>query len=116
MRSSTVEAGLAQRARIVLLAAQGVPNAEIARRVGVSRPTVIQWRNRYGAGGISALGDLDRSGRPPVIDDVAVVIATVRPTSAAGGFDCRRDSWAAADHRARARAATAGRTTRLGVG
>ena len=34
MRSSTVEAGLAQRARIVLLAAQGVPNAEIARRVG----------------------------------------------------------------------------------
>jgi len=69
---------LAQRARIVLLAAQGVPNAEIARRVGVSRPTVIQWRNRYEAGGISALGDLDRSGRPPVIDDVAVVVATVQ--------------------------------------
>ena len=45
VRSSTVEAGLAQRARIVLLAAQGVPNAEIARRVGVSRPTVIQWSN-----------------------------------------------------------------------
>ena len=53
MRSSTVEAGLAQRARIVLLAAEGVPNAEIARRVGVSRPTVIQWRNRYEGGGIS---------------------------------------------------------------
>lgn len=51
VRSSTVEAGLAQRARIVLLAAQGVPNAEIGRRVGVSRPTVIQWRNRYEAGG-----------------------------------------------------------------
>ena len=55
VRSSTVEAGLAQRARIVLLAAQGVSNAEIARRVGVSRPTVIQWRNRYEAGGISAI-------------------------------------------------------------
>jgi transposase len=80
-----VEAGLAQRARIVLLAAQGVPNAEIARRVGVSRPTVIQWRNRYEAGGISALGDLDRSGRPPVIDDVAVVVATVQaPPEALG--------------------------------
>jgi len=76
---------LAQRARIVLLAAQGVPNAEIARRVGVSRPTVIQWRNRYEAGGISALGDLDRSGRPPVIDDVAVVVATVQaPPEALG--------------------------------
>ena len=85
MRSSTVEAGLAQRARIVLLAAQGVPNAGIARRVGVSRPTVIQWRNRYEAGGISALGDLDRSGRPPVIDDVAVVVATIQaPPEALG--------------------------------
>jgi transposase len=85
VRSSTVEAGLAQRARIVLLAAQGAPNAEIARRVGVSRPTVIQWRNRYEAGGISALGDLDRSGRPPVIDDVAVVVATVQaPPEALG--------------------------------
>jgi hypothetical protein len=42
VRSSTVEAGLAQRARIVLLAAEGLPNAEIARRVGMTRPTVIQ--------------------------------------------------------------------------
>jgi len=85
VRSSTVEAGLAQRARIVLLAAQGVPNAEIGRRVGVSRPTVIQWRNRYEAGGIAALGDLDRSGRPPVIDDVAVVVATIQaPPEALG--------------------------------
>ena len=76
---------MAQRARIVLLAAQGLPNAEIARRVGVSRPTVIQWRNRYEAGGLSALGDLDRSGRPPVIDDVAVVVATVQaPPEALG--------------------------------
>ena len=77
VRSSTVAAGLAQRARIVLLAAEGVPNADIARRVGVSRPTVIEWRNRYEAGGIAALDDLDRSGRPPVIDEIAVVVATV---------------------------------------
>jgi DNA-binding CsgD family transcriptional regulator len=71
LRSSTLGAGLAQRARIVLLAAQGLPNAEIARRVGMSRPTVIGWRNRYETGGIRALGDLDRSGRPPVIDDAS---------------------------------------------
>ena len=77
VRSSTVGAGLAQRARIVLLAAEGLPNAEIARRVGVSRPTVIGWRNRYVAGGVSALGDLERSGRPSVIDDAAVVVATL---------------------------------------
>jgi transposase len=77
LRSSTVEAGLAQRARIVLLAAAGVPNAAIARQVGVSGPTVLLWRNRYAAGGVEALGDLARSGRPRVHDEVAVVVATL---------------------------------------
>src|SRR6478609_8499945 len=76
-RSSTVEAGLAQRAWIILLAAEGLPNAEIARRVGVSRPTVVGWRSRYQAGGVAALVDLDRSGRPTVIDEADVVVATL---------------------------------------
>ena len=47
LRTPTLAAGLAQRARIVLLAADGTANYEIAARVGVSRPTV--WptsRNR----------------------------------------------------------------------
>ncbi|MDP9394078.1 MAG: helix-turn-helix domain-containing protein, partial [Actinomycetota bacterium] len=74
-----VRAGVAQRARIVLLAAQGLPNAEIARRVGVSGPTVLAWRNRYAAGGVAALRDAPRSGRPPVHDEVAVVVATLEP-------------------------------------
>ena len=50
-RSATVPAGLAQRARIVLLAADGLANVEIAARVGVSRPTVISWRARYARAG-----------------------------------------------------------------
>ena len=79
VRSSTVEAGWAQRARIVLLAARGLSNAEIARRVGMTRPTVILWRGRYEAGGVAALADLDRSGRPRVIDDAAVVVETLQP-------------------------------------
>jgi len=77
LRCSTAGAGVAQRARIVLLAAEGVSNAEIGRRVGVSRPTVLTWRGRYEQSGIGGLGDLDRSGRPPVIDDLAVVVATL---------------------------------------
>jgi transposase len=77
LRSSTVRAGVAQRARIVLLAGEGVSNAEIARRVGVSRPTVLLWRDRYQAGGVAALSDLERSGRPSVIDDAEVVVATL---------------------------------------
>ena len=45
-RSSSMRAGLAQRARIVLLAADGVGTNEIVRRVGVSKPTVIGWKRR----------------------------------------------------------------------
>src|SRR5688500_10744632 len=76
-RSSSVRAGLAQRARIVLLAADGLPNAEIARRTGTSRPTVVGWRARYAEGGIAALEDQPRSGRPPEIDEIEVVVATL---------------------------------------
>jgi len=76
-RSSAIRAGLALRARIVLLAAEGLPNAEIARRTGTSRPTVVDWRARYDAGGIAALADQPRSGRPPEIDEIDVVVATV---------------------------------------
>jgi transposase len=63
----------------VLLASEGLPNAVIARQVGVSTPTVLAWRTRYDAGGVEALADLPRSGRPPVIDEAAVVVATLNP-------------------------------------
>src|ERR1700722_2731774 len=56
-RLPSVPSGLARRARMVLLAAEGMPNAQIARLVGVSRPTVIGWRDRYAQGGIKALED-----------------------------------------------------------
>jgi DNA-binding CsgD family transcriptional regulator len=45
-RLPSVPSGLAKRARMMLLAADGIPNAQIARTVGVSRPTVIGWRDR----------------------------------------------------------------------
>jgi hypothetical protein len=43
----------------------------------VSTPTVLAWRNRYDAGGIDVLGDLERSSRPAVVDEVAIVVRTV---------------------------------------
>jgi transposase len=76
-RLPSVPPGLAKRARIVLLAADGKPNAEIARIVGVSRPTVIGWRDRYAQGGVAALEDEPRSGRPAEIDEIEVVLATL---------------------------------------
>src|SRR4051794_4136698 len=76
-RSTAIPAGLARRARIVLLAGEGVPNAEIARRVGVSRPTVIGWRERYLEGGTAALDDRPRPGRAKQIDEAEGVVATL---------------------------------------
>lgn len=78
-RASSVRAGLAQRARIVLLASQGVSNTRIAELVGVSRPTVIGWRERYGERGLAGLDDEDRSGRPRTVDHRGIVAATLRP-------------------------------------
>ena len=79
LRSSTAPAGLVQRARIVLLAAEGRTNTAIAGLVGVSRPTVISWRSRYEAAGIAGLHDEDRSGRPRQIDRLEVITATLTP-------------------------------------
>ena len=61
----------------MLLAAKGVSNTVIAAMMGVSRPTVILWRNRYAHAGIAGLGDLALSDRPPAIDDLQVVVETL---------------------------------------
>src|SRR5512132_746707 len=66
-RSGSVRAALAERAKILLLAADGLANAEIARQVGCSRPTVILWRDRYAKAGLDGLGDKHRSGRPQTV-------------------------------------------------
>jgi transposase len=79
MRSSSVRAGLAQRARIVLLSAEGLSNTAIAETVGVSRPTVIGWRDRYASSGLAGLEDEPRSGRPRRVDHAQIVAATLTP-------------------------------------
>ncbi len=86
VRSSSVRAGLAQRARIVLLAAEGVGNTQIAQRVGVSRQSVVSWRARYDAEGIDGLHDRDRSGRPRQVDAARVIAATLTPPAASTGL------------------------------
>ena len=53
-----------QRARIVLLAADGVPNRQIAMLVGLNQNQVGMWRKRYAALGMAGLADRPRPGRP----------------------------------------------------
>ena len=77
-QASSIPAALAQRAKLLLLAADGVSNTEIADRLGVSRPTVIGWRRRYAREGLVGLTDRPRPGRPQTVrrDRRAEILAT----------------------------------------
>ncbi len=69
-----------KRARVVLDAANGLPNAEIARRMGISRERVGDIRRRFEERGMaSILGDAPGRGRPREIRDttVAKIVDTV---------------------------------------
>jgi hypothetical protein len=50
VRATSIRAGLAQRARIVLLAADGAGTSEIVARTGASKPTVIAWKKHHPPG------------------------------------------------------------------
>src|SRR5215207_5624212 len=76
-RSPSMRSGLAQRARIVLLAADGVAVKDIVETRGVSKPTVIGWKKRYAAEGLGGLDDRPKPDRRPVIDEIEVVSATL---------------------------------------
>ncbi|KZF15999.1 IS630 family transposase [Rhodococcus sp. EPR-134] len=79
MRSRSVRAGIAQRARIIVLASEGESNTRIAELVGVTRQTVITWRARYDEAGMNGLVDEPRSGRPRMIDHRQIVSETLMP-------------------------------------
>ncbi len=75
---------IALRARIVLGAAEGRANHALAQELGVSRPTVLRWRDRYASAGLAGLlKDAPRPGRTPAISPrkvQAIVEATLRST------------------------------------
>src|SRR6202158_775454 len=67
-RAKTAQA-LAMRSRIVLLAADGLSNTEIARRQGCSLPTAGKWRQRFLDRGLDGLLDEPRPGTPRKLSD-----------------------------------------------
>lgn len=64
------------RARIVLLAAEGMSNVAIAARLDVCVDVVSRWRKRFSVAGMEGLEDRPRTGRPRVFD--AAVVAGVK--------------------------------------
>jgi transposase len=81
-RRSSAQA-LAQRSRIVLLAAEGRKNVDIARELGVHRPMVTKWRNRFAELRVDGLIDEPRPGRPRTITDEQVEEVIVRTLESA---------------------------------
>ena len=78
VRRASAPQALVRRARIVLLAHAGRPNAQIAAELGCAVNTVRTWRRRFVRGGVPALADRPRSGRPEVYGpDVRLRIVAV---------------------------------------
>ena len=82
-RRHTSAQALAQRSRIVLAAAAGLNNTEIARRLGVHRSSVSKWRSRFAADRLDGLLDEPRPGKPRTITDAQVeevIVKTLEST------------------------------------
>lgn len=80
-KSNTVSVRLARRAQIILLAAEGWENQDIAAHLGVGRVQVGRWRNRYVQGKLAAIElDRPRGGRPRKVDTAHLVEATTQST------------------------------------
>lgn len=81
-RRSSAQA-LALRSRVVLLAAEGLNNSEIAERLGVHRPMVRKWRSRFAEHRLDGLLDEPRPGKPRTITDEQVeevIVKTLEST------------------------------------
>jgi len=78
-RSHTTSVRLSRRAHIVLMAAAGQSNREIAAELKIGRIQVGRWRERYVEGGLAAIErDLRRSGRKPQVDAAEIVRRTTQ--------------------------------------
>ena len=85
VRRRSSAAGLALRARIVLAAADGGSNVDVADRLDLDRGTIRKWRNRFAESRCDGLLDEPRPGRPRVIGDdriEALITATLETTPA----------------------------------
>lgn len=87
VRRPSAPQALVRRARIALLAGAGWANARIAAELGCTQATVRTWRRRFARGGMPALRDRPRSGRPEVYGP-DVRLAIVATATSAPPPDC----------------------------
>jgi transposase len=82
-RRRTSAQALAERSRIVLAAAEGLKNTEIAERLGVHRNMVAKWRRRFAERRLDGLVDEPRPGRPRTVSDEQVEEVIVKTLESA---------------------------------
>jgi transposase len=92
-RSGKTEQRIALRARIILGAAEGKSTNALAKQLGTSRPTIIDWRNRFAEGGVDTLYQdcpRGRSFKPlPRTKETEVVEKTLTPPAHTTHWSCR---------------------------
>jgi transposase len=82
-RRHTSAQALALRSRIVLTAAEGLTNTEVAARLGIKRATAAKWRTRFAEARLDGLTDEPRPGQPRTITDQQVeevIVKTLEST------------------------------------
>ena len=87
-RAAITPQGIALRAKIVILAADGAANNRIATQLGTTRSTVILWRKRFRAGGVDALTNIQPGrGRRPLYgpERIADIVKVTTQTKPQGG-------------------------------
>jgi transposase len=88
---------LVVRARIVLLAAEGFTNVDIAEALGVQVGVVSRWRKRFCEEGIAGLNDRPRSGRPRVFGPDVVAGVKAMACEAPGRRDVPLSRWSSSE-------------------
>jgi transposase len=78
-RRPTSAQALAQRSRIVLLAAEGLKNTDVAQRLGITRKMATKWRARCATDRLDGLLDELRPGQPRTVSDEHVERSSPRP-------------------------------------
>jgi transposase len=97
-RRRTTQQALALRCRIVLAAAEGTTNQQIAAKLGCNQVTVGKWRNRFAVKRLDGLLDEPRPGQPRKITDEVVeqvIVATLEESPPDGSTQWSTRSMAA---------------------
>ena len=82
-RSRSLPHALVVRAKVILMASDGMKSIDIAEKVGLSRVSVGKWRTRFAEGGLNGLYEELRPGRPRQIEEeriATLITKTLRST------------------------------------